>query len=1161
MRASGERLPIGGTKQRLVLTALVLGSGGWVGRDALVDVLWPADPPPSARHTIESYVSRLRSLLRRAAGGRDLIEGGPAGYRLITDGLSCDATRFAALAQAGELALGQGATAEASAQFGAALALWRGAALEGLADHPTLRAEAAGLEEGRAHVLERWAEAELALGRHGALSGRLRTESARYPGRERLHELLILALYRASGQADALAAYREYHAYLSRELGLEPGVAVRELQAQVLRQDPSLIRPARPTVAAATARGAPDRPEAAAEQKSHHHLELPEPLALRQTAAFVGRSADVHRLHELYAEAATGLRHVMLLGGEAGIGKTRLCMEFATQAHARGALVLYGRCDEDPLVPYQPFVEALRHYVLGTGSAALGARLGTLGGELRRILPEVGERLPGLPQAAAEAEGARFRLFEAVCALLLQAAHAQPLVLVLDDLHWADRPTLQLLKYLARYPRQAPMLVVGTYRPTDIQPGDPLADTLADLSREQGLVRHMLGRLDAGAVGALVGAHGLVGERVPEIEHSIYAATDGNPFFVVEVLRHLTESGGSGAPLAVPPGVKDVIARRLARLSPDVRATLATASVLGRNFDVATLSRISPLGEDELVDALEDAVSTHVVEEVAGSAGEYAFAHALTRDTVYGGIPGHRRAALHRRAGVAIETAHAAALGPYHSDLARHFEAAGQDADLRRAIEHAAQAGQRELAQLADEAAAAHFRRAAALVLQLGGDAAGDDHTALLLAQGIAERQGGDPAFRATLLRAARLAQESGNADRLAAAALANNRDMFSASQGVDRERVATMQAALAALPTADSPTRAELLALLAAELLAGSDWGYRRSLADEALAMARRLGEPRTLALVLNRQFVALWGPATLDERSAAMREAEDLADAAGDPVLAYYAAGFGSHAAMEAGELDEADRLIGRLAPLAHQLRQPILHWYDHVTRAKRHLITGDPGEAERLAGVALALGEELGQPDARSWFLIQVFAARLLGGTLGAGNPSFPELAALPGLSVQVRPEFTQGASVPLLMTAMRTVTFCELGALGEGGRHYRRLMAERRLENLPHDYSTLALAALAALGCVALGDQRGAPRLHALLAPYDGQFVDGGTSWLGATSHYLGLLELTMGRTDAAESHLAAAGADYERLGATAWQTRLALHAAALAPGGPGAGQAR
>ena len=275
---------------------------------------------------------------------------------------------------------------------------------------------------------------------------------------------------------------------------------------------------------------------------------FPAPSALTAAArdVFVGRDADLQALAGVYAQAAAGSRRLVLLCGEPGIGKTRLAAEFALRAHEEGAIVLYGRCDEGALLAQQPFVEALRHYLYASPLQELTGRSQFVSGELRRIVPELADRIPDLPEPlAGDPEGARSRLFEAVSALLCEAAQSTPVVLVLEDLHWADMATLLLLKYLVRYPRQARLMVLGTYRETELDVDDPLSATLAELGREHVLERLTLAPLDAAAVSRLIDFH--AGEEAsPELRRMVYERTEGNAFFVVEVLRHVTQSGVIG---------------------------------------------------------------------------------------------------------------------------------------------------------------------------------------------------------------------------------------------------------------------------------------------------------------------------------------------------------------------------------------------------------------------------------------------------------------------------------------------------------------------------------------------------------------------------------------------------------------------------------------
>ena len=863
---------------------------------------------------------------------------------------------------------------------------------------------------------------------------------------------------------------------------------------------------------------------------------LPPTISVHARGVFVGRDADIERLWRLYELARSGTRQIALLRGEPGIGKTRLATELALRAHSAGAVFLYGRCDEEPLLPHQPFVEALRHYVHACPLPDLAGQVGPGSGELPRLVPELAERLPELAKPlAGDPEGERHRLFEAVTALLCEAAQDRPLVLVLDDLHWADAPTHLLLRHLARGSSQAALLVIGTYRESELEAGGALAGTLAELTRENSFERHPLGFLDKRAVGTLVSTH--AGHDAPELAAMIFEQTEGNPFFAVEMLRHLSESDCvQPGELGLPEGVKDVIARRVARLGERTHRVLSLGSVSGRDFELAVLEHVSDLAEDDLVDALEQALRARVIEEVGGAVGRYTFSHALIRETLYRELTATRRALLHRRVAASLEATHAGDLEPYRAELAHHFTQAGSAGDLDKAIEYGARAGDHALAQLAYEQAATYYRQAVGLIAsaqrprQL-------QRCDLLVAQGEAERHAGDPAYRETLLEAARIAHELGDAERLARAALANNRGFFSSTTGVDRERVAMLRHALDANGPGDSPTHANLLAQLAVELVADPDWPRRLELSDDALAMARRVGDPEMLLRTLIHRYTALWGPRTLADRVATIDEANVIADDLEDPVLAFHATHFGAHAAMEAGDLALADRRLQRAGALAEQLGQPIIQWYIAVGRAKRRSICDAPGDAERLARVAFDLGCRAGQGDAFPWWMLELFQSRFLAGTLGSGEPNFPHLAEIGGLTFQGP---AGSRSVPVLVETANLITFCEVGRTDDARRRFDALMAA--VGDLPHDWATLSITAQVSITCAHLADTRHASTLYSLLEPHADQFVDSGPGWFGATTHYMALLDATMGRLDRSDGLFAATAAAYERLGAAPWLAR-------------------
>ncbi|HKY75413.1 MAG TPA: AAA family ATPase, partial [Acidimicrobiia bacterium] len=357
---------------------------------------------------------------------------------------------------------------------------------------------------------------------------------------------------------------------------------------------------------------------------------------------FVGREAELERLQPLWKEAAAGDRRIALLAGEPGVGKTRLAAELAIQVHEQGATVLAGRCDEDLGVPYQPFVEALRHFVDHASPSALKERLGRYGGELTRLVPELSERVVDLPEPLrSDPETERYRLFDAVAAWLTAAATEEPLVLVLDDLQWAAKPTLLLLRHVLRNSEVRRLLVIGTYRDTELTHDHPMVELLADLRRDDTIERLSLSGLDDAGVAAFV--EQASGQTLDDdglaLARALYQETEGNPFFVREVLRHLAETNAitrhgdrwtTSVPidqLGIPEGVREVVGRRLARLSASANQALRAAAVVGPEFEANVLRAAAEMTEHELFAALDEAVAARLVSEV--SPVGFRFAHAV----------------------------------------------------------------------------------------------------------------------------------------------------------------------------------------------------------------------------------------------------------------------------------------------------------------------------------------------------------------------------------------------------------------------------------------------------------------------------------------------------------------------------------------------------
>jgi tetratricopeptide (TPR) repeat protein len=829
---------------------------------------------------------------------------------------------------------------------------------------------------------------------------------------------------------------------------------------------------------------------------------------------------------------------VVLFAGEPGIGKTRLAAEVAAFVYEEGGgVVLAGRCDEDLGVPYQPFVEALRHFLDHTPSEQLRDRLGRYGGELVRLLPEVAERLPDLPPPLkSDPETERYRLFDAVAAWLAAVSSDRPLLLVLDDLQWAAKPTLLLLRHVL-HAEPLRLLVVATYRDTDIGRGHPLGELLADLRRDTGVERIALSGLTvAGVVGYMEAAsgHGLTDEDETALALAIHDETDGNPFFLREVLRHLVETGGIAERdgrwgptvdidrLGIPEGVRDVVGRRLSRLSDLTNQVLTAAAVIGTAFDVAVVGPVSGLDDDDLLAALEEAEAARIVAEVPSIAPRYRFAHNLVRDTLYDELSTGRRARLHRRAAEAIELVHAGRLAEHVSALANHYSRASAPAGDTgaKAVGYAVQAGERALEQLAHDEAVAWYHRALDLL-----DASGSfDEAArldVLVALGEAQQRAGDPTHRDTLLEAARTAQQLGRTDVLVRAALANTRAViWSAALQVDADRVGTLEAALQAFGDTDSPERADLLAHLGLELVWAADPAQRVEYSDEAIAVARRAGDPALLARVLLPRFYTIWSPATLYERLAITVELLELAGVLDDPVLRFQAAWLRFRASLEVGDADEARRCRTVVAELAEDLRRPLFRW---------------------LAGWAAAGEANLaGRVDDA---LTQIYATRDIGRRFGLGDAEVVALTQQCGV-------MASGADVPGITDALAHATtrtgyaiytsFLALTHARSGNQNNARTLlgpvAADGFSTLPRDVSWGSSVAGAALVVAELRETEAAENLVRLLEPYADQFVVAAAMPYGSVSHFLALLAATLGDDDRADAAFTAAAEMHAKMSA-------------------------
>jgi DNA-binding SARP family transcriptional activator/KaiC/GvpD/RAD55 family RecA-like ATPase len=1108
-----------GHQGRMLFAYLAANRSRALRRDELIDVVWASEPTANADRDFNVLMARLRRQF-----GADVVPKGEASLRLPEDAW-VDLEVIEAQAQGTLQALEDGRPREAAELADDALALMDEELLTGF-EGEWIDERRRELAELRLLVREASVEASLQLGgvrlrRAKGVAAALVKEA---PYRESGHELLM-RVHAASGNvAEANRVYHRLRVLLRDELGTTPGPSITELNERLLRQGevPEAALPAGAGVPAAGASAEP--PE---------RIPLPPPLESVPDEHFVGRDDALARLGARWAKLSLRPRAVVLTGAP-GIGKTRLAACFSRRVHAAGGTVLYGRCDEDPLTSYQPFVEALDHYA--------GVR------DLRQQLPQEAkelQRLPGLRRRLRGAEGSdqpsmaedRYALFEAIVAVFRRAAEERPLLLVIDDMHWADAPTFRLLLHLARSLKPSRCMLLMTSRDADTsrsgpRPDDPtesLESRLASLRREVELERLGLEGLDEQATAKLILARR---GRAPSdvFARDLRGQTGGNPFFIEEALRSLSEReelGGEREPdlsrLGVPEGVEEVITRRLDRLTSPTSKVLARASVIGPQFTLSVLAAISDLSADAILDEIEQLIGDGLLVEVPKKRDHFAFSHALVRETQYARLIASRRARVHAQVALELERrAQGPSPGEHRvspAELAYHFYEGRPAVDPERAAHFSIEAAKYARRSGAYEEAIAHYGRA--LELLESGSPNEMQICDLLLALGKVELRAGrlDQAQQ-TFGRAADIARRTGATDRLALAALGFH-GMYTAAGDVDRKRIDLLEEAEGALGSADTPLRARVLARLADSLL----WLERDralELSGEALAMARRLGDTDAIREALGGRHAAMLHAAHLEERLRVSRERLELAAQAGHREAEAEAVRWYMADLCERGEVRAAKEQYARLAELARELRQPqyssyVSHWA--CVFAQLH---GRLDEAERLADEGYELTKRAGARDAEMTRLLKRFSI-------------YREQRRVPELRPAVE-RFVADAPGLQAWRALGALMDAETGDMGKARAQLDRLVADGAAA-IPHDvvwlYGVAALAETSAL----LGDA-GEPAavIYPLLLPYARQCVQVGmiVFW-GSASRFLGLAATARRDWDAADRDFSVAETRNEEIG--------------------------
>jgi hypothetical protein len=795
--------------------------------------------------------------------------------------------------------------------------------------------------------------------------------------------------------------------------------------------------------------------------------------------------------------------------------------------------VLFGHCDEQALIAYQPFVEALDHYVSHGPSDILQNNVDTHGSSLAGVAPSLRRRVAIPPALSEDAETSRYLLFGSVRRLLVDASKRQSLIVILDDLQWADDASLHLLRHLVESLEAARVLVLGIYRDAELTHGHPLSDVIAVLHRLGGFRRislHGLGDDEIADLLAASAGHDLDHDGVA-LARSLRDETEGNPFFISEILRHLSETGGiyrddtgrwrAGADLeavGLPQSIRDVIGARVGRLGAPCAQALEAAAVIGREFDLAVLQALLGVDEATLLDMLDSATHASLIREVPRRADQYRFSHVLIEHTLYDALSTSRRALLHGRAAEVIESLPAPSSASRVSELARHWRASIRPVNIDKALRYARLAGEAAIANLAPQDACQYYRQALDLHAQLT-EADPREGIDLLIGLGTAQRLSGDGAFRATLMDAAKQASNRDDASRLVEAVLAADRGFYTSIGRIEPERVAMVRAALDATGPQDSVERARLLAILAMELTWGGSIDERADLAQQAVTMAKRVGDPSTIVRVANAACFSIQVPDTLEQRLDYSADALKHALELGDPKLLHWAAATRSIAAVQSCLANEIDHDFDMMTSSAEQLDEPAMLWHAKFRLASRALLAGDPARAEALAVEARDFGLARGQPDAAVIFAPQIAGTRFQQGRMGELVPLLSDTVA-------------HVAGMPVFIAVLAL-------AHSESEEHDQahQLLADamtRGFSALPRDstwMSGLASWSSVAAECNA---PKAASELFELMKPFERQNCYDRASYAGFVSHYLGLLSTTLGRYSEAESYFRAATVDASRL---------------------------
>lgn len=1090
VRAIGRAGPVdlGGPKQRAVLALLLVDPNIVVSVDRIIDSIWGADAPGRAEVSVRGYISNLRKALGAALDGEATIEFRDRGYVLLVDPDRIDLHRFEQAVSEGRPLVASGDPA-ARTVLAAALELSADRPFGALADELHLDQVIAAIDQRRGEAAELLTQVRLDLGEHDVLVSDLLALVARYPYREGLRVQLATALYRSGDQVRALRSIDDARRMLSDDIGVDPGPELRTLEQAILRHDPALAWVA-PT------------PSPARRETGRSETEL------------FGRERELAAVTSPIGRLPVG--GAVVISGEAGIGKTALLRNFVAHAADAGRAVGWGRCPESASdAPYRSWQMAVRQAVARGGPSELASALASFDDQLSDD-PTAGRLVTHL--AIAD---------------VLQVSEV-PVVLVIDDLQWADDATLALVEFLASELDTLPLLLALSVRRSGA--GDlrqPVRDCLAELARVDGVVQVSLEGLPAASVRDWLSS-ALERDAPAGLDDLLAATTDGNPFYVRELIALLETEGrlglddGALLPGSVPAAVQDVIRRRTSRQPPETQQLLAVAAVVGRRFDLDVLAQVAGMDPLHALGVLSPALDAGLVEVDDAVAGRYGFSHALVAETLVAEQNPTRLARLHAQITVALEELRAGRIEGSLEELAHHACEGASAGTARQAYTYSLAAADAAHAARASGDEAEHLRRALA-VLPPGGNERAAERVDLLIRMGAALRDLGDVlAGRNALVDAAIAAEARGDRRSVATAlALLSPIDLWAAIDWSlsDARAITLIERVLADEPAEPTLVGTALKADLSAEIVY-LDPERADALSGEAVREAEVHGDPALLERVLLMRFWAVSSPYAWEERAAIGARLVELATSGDLPAssvpLAHLA---GVSAAFERGRIDEVETAVAAARATADPGRTPRAWMHLLWTEVALAVLRGELDRAEVLAG----------QLGTAAWrvrrFTAEFTHATVLSQVLAEQGRTDEALRAFEPLNHPPYDGSAKWFTAWLLADAGRL----DEAAVSLGGWD----------GPVPADWLTLTVLSAGVLAASAVGDQAFLRRHLPALEPLSGclAIIGNGGSFFGPVDFALASAREALGDLEGARDAAASAAALADRVGAVLWLRRI------------------